>query len=115
MLKVLIIDDEVNVRQGIKIIVPWAESGFEICGESGDALEGEDMIMNLQPDIVLIDIRMPGKLGVDIIRDATTHGFKGKFIVISGYSNFEYAKTTMKYGVKSYILKPIDEDELINT
>lgn len=113
MLDVLIIDDEPNVRQGLKVIVPWEENGFKICGESGDADEGLQKILCLKPDIVLIDIKMPGKLGTDVIRDARKSGFNGKFIIVSGYSNFEYAKDAIKYGVKSYILKPIDEDELM--
>lgn len=113
MLKVLIIDDEPNVRQGLKIIVPWEEHGFRVCGDSGDADDGVEKIFDLNPDIVLVDIKMPGKLGIDIIREAKEKNFNGKFIIVSGYSNFEYAKDAIKYGVKSYILKPVDEDELI--
>lgn len=113
MLNVLIIDDEPNVRLGLRQIVPWEENGFRVCGEGVDAEDGFAKIISLNPDIVLIDIKMPGKLGTDVIRDARKQGFKGKFIIVSGYSNFEYAKDAIKYGVKSYILKPIDEDELI--
>ncbi|KQB78027.1 hypothetical protein AK964_12365 [Clostridium butyricum] len=57
MLKVLIIDDEPNVRKGLKILVPWEENGFEICGDSGDPDEGLSLIMSMEPDIVLIDIK----------------------------------------------------------
>lgn len=114
MLSVLIIDDEPNVRKGLKIIVPWRENGFEICGEAGDSEEGLKKILSLRPNIVLIDIKMSGKLGTEVIKEAIQNGFKGKFIIISGYSNFEYAKDAIKYGVKSYILKPIDEDELLD-
>lgn len=114
MLKVLIIDDEPNVRRGLRKIVPWEENGFEVCGEGQDAEDGFDKIMNLNPDIVLIDIKLPGKLGTEVIKEAREAGFTGKFIIISGYSNFEYAKTGIKYGVKLYILKPIDEDELLD-
>lgn len=113
MLDVLIIDDEPNVRKGLKIIVPWEENGFRICGDSGDADEGLEKIFNLNPNIVLLDIKMPGKLGIDVIKEAREKGYKGKFIIISGYSNFEYAKDAIKYGAKSYILKPVDEDELM--
>lgn len=113
MFNVLIIDDEPNVRLGLKKIVPWEENGFRVCGEGIDAEDGLEKIMNLKPDIVLIDIKMPGKLGTEVIKEAIESGFEGKFIIVSGYSNFEYAKDGMKYGVKSYILKPIDEDELI--
>jgi len=113
MLDVLIIDDEPNVRKGLKIIVPWEENGFQICGDSGDADEGLEKIFNLNPNIVLLDIKMPGKLGIDVIKEARDRGYKGKFVIISGYSNFEYAKDGIKYGAKSYILKPVDEDELM--
>ena len=114
MLNVLIIDDEPNVRLGLRKIIPWQENGFEVCGEGQDAEDGFDKIMKLNPDIVLIDIKLPGKLGTDVIKEAKEAGFTGKFIIVSGYSNFEYAKTGIKYGVKSYILKPIDEEELLD-
>jgi Response regulator containing CheY-like receiver domain and AraC-type DNA-binding domain len=114
MLNVLIIDDEPNVRLGLRKIVPWEENGFQVCGEGQDAEDGFEKIMTLSPDIVLIDIKLPGKLGTDVIKEAREAGFTGKFIIVSGYSNFEYAKTGIKYGVKSYILKPVDEDELMD-
>ncbi|AGF54090.1 two-component system response regulator YesN [Clostridium saccharoperbutylacetonicum] len=114
MLNVLIIDDEPNVRLGLRKIISWEENGFKVCGEGQDAEDGYDKIINLKPDIVLIDIKLPGKLGTDVIKETIEAGFTGKFIIISGYSNFEYAKTGIKYGVKSYILKPVDEDELMD-
>lgn len=114
MLNVLIIDDEPNVRLGLRKIVPWEENGFQVCGEGKDAEDGFEKIMDFSPDIVLIDIKLPGKLGTDVIKEAREAGFTGKFIIVSGYSNFEYAKTGIKYGVKSYILKPVDEDELMD-
>ncbi|OOM82460.1 putative response regulatory protein [Clostridium puniceum] len=114
MLNVLIIDDEPNVRLGLRKIMPWQENGFQVCGEGQDAEDGFEKIMTLLPDIVLIDIKLPGKLGTDVIKEAREAGYVGKFIIVSGYSNFEYAKTGIKYGVKSYILKPVDEDELID-
>ena len=113
MVKVLIVDDEPNVRMGLRKMIDWAGNGFEICGEAEDAYEGNRKILKCNPDIVLMDIKMPGKLGTDMIRESRAAGFNGRFIVLSGYSNFEYAKKVMKYGVKSYILKPIDEDELL--
>ena len=112
MLKVLIADDEPYVREGIKNIVPWEEVGFYVCGEGSDGDDTYNKICKLDPDLVLIDIKMPGKIGLDVIKESIDNGFKGKFVIISGYSDFEYAKVAIKYGVKSYLLKPIDEDEL---
>ena len=114
MLKVLIIDDEPYVREGLKYIVDWNENGFEVCGEASNGDEGYEKILELKPDIILLDIQMPGKLGLEILKDVRKRGIKGRFIIISGYSNFEYAKQAIKYGVKDYLLKPIDEDELLD-
>lgn len=113
MLKVLIIDDEPYVREGLKYIIDWKENGFEICGEASNGDEGYERILELNPDIILLDIQMPGKQGLDILKDIKNQGINGKFIIVSGYSNFDYAKKAIKYGVKDYLLKPIDEDELL--
>ena len=114
MLKVLIADDEPCVREAMKNIINWDECGFIICGEGIDGDDTYQKICNLKPDLVLIDIEMSGKPGLDVIRDIKKKGFAGKFIIVSRYSKFSYAKDAMKYGVKSYLLKPIDEDELFD-
>ncbi len=113
MLKVLIVDDEPYVREGLKYIIDWQENGFEVCGEAPNGDEGYDRILELKPDVILLDIQMPGKEGLDILKDIRNKNCNGKFIIISGYSNFDYAKKAIKYGVKDYLLKPIDEDELL--
>lgn len=112
MLRVLIADDEKNVRDGLKMIMDWEEYGFEVCGEACDGNDAYDKIKELKPDLVLMDINMPGIYGIDVIKRLREEGYEGKFIIISGYSDFKYAKSAIKYGVNSYILKPIDEDEL---
>lgn len=112
-MKVLIIDDEPNVREGLKVIVPWEKHGFTVCGDAVDGIDGLQKIILLEPDLVLIDIRMPGMMGIAVIEEAQKRGFKGKFIITTGYSEFEYAKKAISLGVSSYVLKPIDEDELI--
>ena len=65
------------------------------------------------PSLVLLDIRMPKLMGVDIIKIAREQGFQGKFIILSGYSDFSYAQAAIRYGVDFYLTKPIDEDELL--
>lgn len=112
MLNVLIIDDEPSVRAGLKKIIKWEQNGFSVCGEGIDGDDGYNKIMKLKPDLVLMDINMPGMFGIDVIKKSQQNGFNGKFIIITGYSDFQYAKSAITYGVKAYILKPIDEDEL---
>lgn len=111
-MKVLIIDDEPNVRAGIKLLIPWQTYQFEICGEGADGIDGLEKIKQLDPDLVLIDIRMPGLSGLEVIEQARNDGFNGKFIITTGYSDFEYAQKAIHLGVSTYLLKPIDEDEL---
>lgn len=112
MLKVLLVDDEPNVRQGIKMMIPWEEIGCEVIGEADDGDDGLSKIMNMQPDIVIADIKMPGKTGIEMTEAAKALGYKGKVLILSGYSDFSYAKTAIALGVENFILKPVDEDEL---
>nr|MCR5330337.1 response regulator [Lachnospiraceae bacterium] len=108
-----IADDEKAIRDGIKLIVDWNALGYEICGEAGNGSDAVSDIARMKPDLVLMDIRMPGLSGIDAIKKLTEEGFEGHFIILSGYSDFKYAQAAMKYNVRHYLTKPIDEDELI--
>jgi len=113
MLKVLLVDDEPNVRHGVKMMIPWEKLGLEVTDEAGDGDEGLAKILSLEPDIVVADVKMPGMSGIKMIEAAKEKGFGGKCLILSGYSDFTYAKEAMSLGVKRFILKPVDEDELI--
>lgn len=112
MKTVFIADDENNIREGLKYIVDWEEAGFKICGEAANGEETLNGIISKNPSLVLIDLKMPKMNGIDVIMNAREKGYRGKFIILSGYSDFEYAQSAMKYGVDFYLTKPIDEDEL---
>ena len=113
MLKVLLVDDEPNVRLGVKMMIPWDELGLEVIDEGEDGDDGLNKILIHDPDIVIADVKMPGMTGIQMIDAAIKNGFKGKAVILSGYSDFAYAKEAMSLGVKRFILKPVDEDELI--
>lgn len=113
MLKVLLVDDEPNVRQGVKMMIPWDELELEVVGEAGDGDVGLTKILTLRPDIVIADVKMPGMSGIKMIEAAKKRGCECKSLILSGYSDFTYAKEAMSLGVKEFILKPVDEDELI--
>ena len=115
MKTVFIADDENNIREGLKYIVDWEEAGFEICGEAANGEETLNGILSKNPSLVLIDLKMPKMNGIDVIMHARERGYRGKFIILSGYSDFEYAQSAMKYGVDFYLTKPIDEDELFDS
>ena len=112
VLNVFIADDEQLVLEGIKQIIDWESNGFSICGT---AMNGQDTLHKIQvlkPDLVLLDIRMPKMTGIEVVKAALESGFTGKFIILSGLSDFKLAQAAMRYGVDFYLTKPIDEEEL---
>lgn len=111
-MKVLIADDEQIVLQGLQYIIDWPALGFDICGTASDGAEALEKIMTLTPDLVMMDIRMPKMTGIEVVQAAVEGGYTGKFIILSGVSDFKLAQTAMRYGVDYYLTKPIDEDEL---
>ena len=112
MLKVVIVDDEPKILSLIKHLVDWDHLEIEIAGEAGNGVEAFDLIASQKPDIVITDIRMPGMDGMEIIQKTRELGMDTSFVIISGYKNFEYAKSALKYGVVDYLVKPINKDEL---
>lgn len=112
MESVYIADDEANIREGLKYIVDWETLGFTICGEAGNGEDALRDILQKNPSLVLLDIHMPKLHGLEVIEKAKEQGFSGNFVILSGYSDFKYAQTAMKFGVKYYLTKPMDEDEL---
>ena len=73
---VFIADDELIIRQGLKCIIDWESLGFSIIGEASNGIDALDYIVREQPDLVLMDIRMPGLLGVDVVKNARDKGFE---------------------------------------
>lgn len=112
MRTVFIADDENNIREGLKCIMDWEGAGFEVCGEASNGEEALNGILTKKPSLVLLDIKMPKMNGIDVIMHARENGYRGKVIILSGYSDFTYAQSAMRYSVDYYLTKPIDEDEL---
>ena len=112
MYKVMIIDDEAMIRWGIHDLLDWDEEGFLFCEDGKDGKDGFKKLMENHPDLVLVDIKMPGMSGIELIQAAREAGYEGYFIILTGYAEFEFAKSAIKLGVKEYLLKPIEEEEL---
>jgi two-component system response regulator YesN len=114
--KAILVDDEVFARKGLIGLIPWAKLGYEIVAEAEDGEDAFALIGELRPDVVITDVRMPVLDGLQLIQKVREHGDKTtKFIIISGYGDFKYAQQAVRFGVEDYLLKPIDEDELIET
>lgn len=111
-MNVLIADDEQIVLNGLKQIIDWEALGFTICAEATNGEEALTAIETFNPDLVLLDIRMPKMSGIEVVQAVSNTSFQGKFIILSGVSDFKLAQTAMRYGVDYYLTKPIDEEEL---
>lgn len=107
MYKVLIVEDENIIRKGITFQMDWVNYDCLVIGGASDGEEGLEKIKDLKPDIVITDIRMPFKDGLTMVEEALAfHHFET--ILLTGYSEFDYAKKAISLGVTEYILKPIN-------
>lgn len=112
-MRVMIVDDEINIREGLKTLVDWESLGCDVVGEAADGLTAYEAIKNIEPEVCIIDIRMPHLDGIGVIEKLYKEGYaKTEFIILSGYGEFEYAKRAMACDVNHYVLKPIDETVL---
>ncbi|MCJ7839770.1 response regulator [Lederbergia sp. NSJ-179] len=109
MYKVLLVDDEINILQGIALLVNWEKYGTKLIAEAYHGKMALDFVEKEVPDIVITDIKMPGMNGIELIGKIHAAYPQVKFIILSGYDEFEFAKTAMAYGVKHYLLKPSNE------
>lgn len=105
MIKVFIVDDEMLVRVGLKMMIDWQSNGIEIIGEASNGREALGKITATNPDIIITDLKMPVMDGVTLIKELKQTGFRGKIIVLSNYNEFELVKEAMKNGASDYLLK----------
>ena len=112
LLTALIVDDEKMIRNGLFKWDKWGELGIEVIATASNGREAFEIIKEYQPDIVITDIRMPECDGLKLIEQTVEAGYNITYLIISGYDDFTYAKKAMKFGVSSYLLKPVKRDEL---
>lgn len=112
MLKVMIADDEERICKLIQALVDWEAMGMEIAGIAHNGLEAIEMAKSLRPEILITDIQMPGRSGLELIEAVKESNETLEIIIISGYAHFEYAQSAIKFGVGDYLLKPINKAEL---
>jgi two-component system, response regulator YesN len=115
MIKLLIVDDEEEIRSGIRDIIDWESNDICVCGEASNGVEALKLIDELSPDILLIDIRMPVKNGLEVIEAIAERKLSVRSIVLSGYDDFSYAQKSMKFGASDYLLKPCRPQEILDT
>jgi len=114
-LKVVIIDDNEVIVNSLLATIDWGRFSCEVAGVAYDGKAGQKLIEDTKPDIIISDIRLPFCDGIDMIKNVYHIAKNAKTILISGYSDFEYAKRGIKINVFDYILKPIDTKDLNKT
>ncbi len=112
MLKILIVDDEPDICELIHKLIDWEDLGLVSLGSSQNGVDAMEIILRQKPDIVITDIQMPGMTGLEVIERASQQKLPTKFIVISGYREFDYARQAIRFGVEDYLLKPISKTDL---
>lgn len=112
IMKIIIVDDEYLFREALKVSIDFEKLGLEVVGEAKNGKEAINLIETHLPEIALVDINMPIIDGLEFSAYIHDNNLDTRIIIISGYDQFDYAKEAMHNSVHSYLLKPIDEQEL---
>lgn len=109
--RVLIVDDEAEIRSALATYYPWTELGFVVAGQAAGSKEARAVIEQEHIDVVLCDIRMPGESGLEFAAWLSKVHPATRIVLLSAYRKFEYAQEAFKYGVRGYLVKPPTEEE----
>ncbi len=112
MYNLVIVDDEKNIREGLSRFIDWSKLGFKVVMKLEDGDDVIDYINAMSVDVVLCDIKMSRKSGLEVAKYICENSLNIKVVLMSGYQEFEYAKKALEYNVISYIVKPIEIDEI---
>jgi two-component system response regulator YesN len=112
LLKVIVVDDEVMIREGLSLGIPWKDWGYEIVGTGKNGAEAIELIKEYSPDVVITDIRMPKMNGIELIKYIEKEEIQCQVIIISGYTDIEYYKKAIEHNVFDYLLKPTEDMEV---
>ena len=112
MYQVLIVDDEEIVCRGMAQFIKWKDYGFEVAGIAASVDEALRMLKKMHIDVVFTDIRMPEKSGIDLLKEIQSQYEDIQTVILSGYSDFDYAKEAMRYGAIEYLTKPVNLREV---
>lgn len=113
--KAILVDDEVNILKNLKVVIPWTEMNVDVVGTAKNGQEALELVKEELPDLILCDIRMPVMDGMEFIGELRKQGFDSEVLMLTGYQEFEYARVALQNGVRDYILKPINYEELETT
>ena len=110
-LRVLLVDDEIMIREGFKRLFDWQAHDCEVVGEAADGMEALAQIDTLEPDIVIMDINIPIMNGLKVIQTSRIRYPDMAFVIVSGYDDFSYCREALRMKITDYILKPVNYEE----
>ena len=110
-LRVLLVDDEIMIREGFKRLFDWEAHDCEVVGEAADGMEALAQIDNLKPDIAIMDINIPIMNGLKVIQLSRIKHPNMAFVIVSGYDDFAYCREALRMQITDYILKPVNYEE----
>ena len=110
-MRILIVEDEIKIRMGISRLIT-SHTQHTVVGEAKNGKEGLEMINRYHPQLVISDIRMPVMDGLEMLQESVKQGNHCHFVILSGYSEFEYAQKALRYGVDDYLLKPLAPEDV---
>ena len=110
-LRVLLVDDEIMIREGFKRLFDWEAHDCEVVGEAADGMEALAKIDTLRPDIVIMDINIPIMNGLKVIQLSRLKHPNAAFVIVSGYDDFSYCREALRLQITDYILKPVNYEE----
>ncbi|MEM1486045.1 response regulator [Oscillospiraceae bacterium PP1C4] len=113
MIKVMVADDEFLEREVYKVLISKYFDGLQVVAEAETGRQAIELYDLHRPDLVLMDVKMPGINGIEAIEEIRKRSGNAKFVIISAYNFFDYAKEALKHGVEEYLLKPVAKDEFI--
>ncbi|XID95490.1 response regulator [Paenibacillaceae bacterium WGS1546] len=114
-LKALLIDDEVNILKNLQAVVPWEDLNIELVGTARNGEAALEIARSARPQLILCDIRMPVMDGIAFLGALREFDNEAEVIMMTGYQDFSYVRSVIRYEVKDYVLKPIDYEELAET
>lgn len=114
MLQVLLVDDEPFIVQGLSVLIDWTAQGFEIAGTAANGMEALEFLQHNKVDLVIADIKMPEMSGLELLEIVKKENIsEAYFVILSGYSDFAYTKQAIRNDCMDYILKPVQQEELL--
>lgn len=113
MITLMIVDDEVGIRKGIKRFIDWNAWNIALVAEASNGTDALQLALKTKPDILLTDIRMPGLNGLELSRQVLQNSPETRIIILTGYNGSEYLQEALNLGVHAYITKPAGSEQII--